>query len=166
MLDGKICVVTGSGSGIGRATAVEMARQGAGGVVVSDINDESGHETVELIRAAGGDAHYLHCDMTSEADISALIAGTVSHVRRARRAAQQRRRARVGLHDQPLGRGPAARRLREGAADQSARPLARDEARGPAPAQSTRAAAIINAGSTGGVTGYPAMNAYGAAKGG
>ena len=47
MLDGKVCVVTGSGGGIGRATAVEMARHGAR-VVVSDINDDNGRETVGL----------------------------------------------------------------------------------------------------------------------
>ena len=43
-LQGKVCVVTGSGSGIGRATALEMARRGAK-VVVSDINDETGRES-------------------------------------------------------------------------------------------------------------------------
>src|SRR5215217_7733351 len=48
MLDGKVCVVTGSGGGIGRATALEMARQGAR-VVVSDIDDDNGRETVRLV---------------------------------------------------------------------------------------------------------------------
>ena len=51
-LTGKVCVVTGSGSGIGRATAIEMARQG-GKVVVSDVNDENGKTAVEAIRADG-----------------------------------------------------------------------------------------------------------------
>ncbi len=52
-LDGKVCVVTGAGSGIGRAAAIEMARQG-GQVVASDVNDASGIETVEAITGAGG----------------------------------------------------------------------------------------------------------------
>ena len=63
MLEDKVCVVTGSGGGIGRATAVEMARQGAR-IVVTDINDEGGHETVRLVQQAGGEAQYVHCDVT------------------------------------------------------------------------------------------------------
>ena len=46
MLDGKICLVTGSARGIGRATAIEMARQGAAAVAISDISEEGGRETV------------------------------------------------------------------------------------------------------------------------
>src|SRR6184192_3686604 len=71
-LDGKVCVVTGSGSGIGRAAAIEMARQG-GKVVVSDVNDENGNSTVEEIEAAGGEANYKHADMSSNDDILALM---------------------------------------------------------------------------------------------
>ena len=48
----KVCVVTGSGSGIGRATAIEMAREGAK-VVVSDLNDDNGAETVTAITEKG-----------------------------------------------------------------------------------------------------------------
>ena len=78
MLDGKVCIVTGSGAGIGRATAVEMAHQGAGGVIVSDVNDDGGHETVELVKEAGADARYIHCDVTSEDEIRSLIEGAVA----------------------------------------------------------------------------------------
>ena len=53
MLDGKIALVTGSAGGIGRGTAIEMARQGAS-VIVSDVNDEGGEETLETIRGEGG----------------------------------------------------------------------------------------------------------------
>ena len=77
MLDEKICLVTGSGGGIGRETAIEMARQGAGAVMVSDINDEGGREAVELVRAAGADAEYIHCDMGKAERSSALIEATV-----------------------------------------------------------------------------------------
>ncbi len=61
-LTDKVCIVTGSGSGIGRATAIEMARQG-GKVVVSDVNDANGESAVEEIKAAGGEAVYIYSDM-------------------------------------------------------------------------------------------------------
>lgn len=71
-LQDKVCVVTGSGSGIGRATAAEMARRGAR-VVVSDLNDAAGEETAEAIRSGGGEATYVHADVTSADDITALM---------------------------------------------------------------------------------------------
>ncbi len=77
MLDGKICLVTGSADGIGRATACEMAAQGAGGVMVCDINDEKGIETTEQIRAIGVDAEYRHCDMADPSQIRDLVEATV-----------------------------------------------------------------------------------------
>ena len=76
MLTDKVCVVTGSGSGIGRATAVEMGAQGAK-VVVTDVNDEQGAETVGLVEATGAEAIYIHCDVRSEDEIVALIDGAV-----------------------------------------------------------------------------------------
>ena len=61
---GANAVVTGAGSGIGRAFALEIARRG-GAVVVSDINLETAQETVAQVEAAGGRAWALHCDVTS-----------------------------------------------------------------------------------------------------
>lgn len=72
-LDNKVCLVTGSGSGIGRATAVEMARQGAGAVIVSDVNDEAGAETVELVRAEDTTAEYRHCDVSNSGDVRGMM---------------------------------------------------------------------------------------------
>jgi NAD(P)-dependent dehydrogenase (short-subunit alcohol dehydrogenase family) len=72
MLTDKVCVVTGSGGGIGRATALEMSRQGAK-VVVTDFNDEGGKETVDLIEQGGGEAIYVHCDVRDEDQIVALM---------------------------------------------------------------------------------------------
>ena len=72
----KVCVVTGSGSGIGRATAIEMAREG-GKVVVSDLNDDQGAETVAAITGAGGEAVYAHADVTAGADVTALMQAAV-----------------------------------------------------------------------------------------
>jgi NAD(P)-dependent dehydrogenase (short-subunit alcohol dehydrogenase family) len=72
-LDDKICLVTGSGSGIGRATAAEMARQGAEAVIVSDVNDAAGAETVELVRAEGAAAEYHSCDVSDSAQVRAMM---------------------------------------------------------------------------------------------
>src|SRR3954466_2723364 len=75
-LTDKVCVVTGSGSGIGRATAIEMAKQG-GRIVVSDVNDANGESAVEEIKGAGGEAVYIHADMRKQDDIQALMDGAV-----------------------------------------------------------------------------------------
>jgi NAD(P)-dependent dehydrogenase (short-subunit alcohol dehydrogenase family) len=72
-----VCVVTGAAKGIGRATAVEMAAQGTRGVIVCDVDDAAGHETVELIAAAGGEAEYVRCDLREEANIVGLMARAV-----------------------------------------------------------------------------------------
>lgn len=68
----KIAVVTGSGSGIGRAIALCLAREGAE-VVVADINASAGHETLDLITAKGGRARFIALDTTSEADWKRLV---------------------------------------------------------------------------------------------
>lgn len=71
-LQGKVALITGSGSGIGRATAMLFAREG-GKVVVSDINVAGGEETVAMIRAAGGEARFHACDVGDEASVRSLI---------------------------------------------------------------------------------------------
>ncbi|HLJ47470.1 MAG TPA: SDR family oxidoreductase [Bryobacteraceae bacterium] len=72
-LDGKVAMVTGSGGrGTGRATAVRFAREGAA-VVVSDVNDAGGRETVELIEREGGRAAFVRADIRNEADIRAMF---------------------------------------------------------------------------------------------
>jgi NAD(P)-dependent dehydrogenase (short-subunit alcohol dehydrogenase family) len=77
ILDGKVALVTGGASGIGRATAVAMAREGAR-VAVADRAEETAAETVALINAAGGQAIAIGGDVTKEADVAATIARTVS----------------------------------------------------------------------------------------
>ncbi len=73
-LTGKVAIVTGSGGlGTGRATAERFAREGAS-VVVSDVNDAGGQETVAAIEAAGGNAAYCHTDVRLESDVKALFA--------------------------------------------------------------------------------------------
>lgn len=75
-LKDRVAIVTGSGNGIGRATAVEMAREGAK-VVVSDIIEDDGLATVDMIKENGGEAIFVKVDMASEADIDNLVTKTV-----------------------------------------------------------------------------------------
>jgi NAD(P)-dependent dehydrogenase (short-subunit alcohol dehydrogenase family) len=77
ILDGKVALVTGGASGIGRATAVAMAREGAR-VAVADRAEETAADTVALINAAGGQAIAIGGDVTKEADVAATVARTVS----------------------------------------------------------------------------------------
>lgn len=72
LLEGKIGLVTGAGSGIGRETAIAMAREGAK-VVISDVADDNGAETVSMIEAAGGAAAYVHADVSKQADVEAMV---------------------------------------------------------------------------------------------
>ncbi|MGF6428117.1 SDR family NAD(P)-dependent oxidoreductase [Bradyrhizobium sp. Pha-3] len=77
ILDGKAALVTGGGSGIGRATAIAMAREGAR-VAVSDLSKDGIDETVALINAAGGQSIAIQGDVTDEADVANMVARTVS----------------------------------------------------------------------------------------
>lgn len=77
-LDGKVAIITGAASGIGKAHAEIFAREGAK-VVVTDINDAGGEEVVKGIKAAGGDAIYLHQDVSSESEWKTVVDKTVEH---------------------------------------------------------------------------------------
>ena len=78
-LDGKVCVVTGAGRGIGRATAIEMAQQGAAAVAVSDIDADSAGETATLVEAAGAASAAFHCDVAETDDVVDLMDGAARH---------------------------------------------------------------------------------------
>ncbi|WP_159435367.1 SDR family NAD(P)-dependent oxidoreductase [Sporobacter termitidis] len=71
-LEGKIAVVTGAGSGIGRATAVMFAREGAK-VVCANRNEADGAETLQSIKAAGGEGIYVRTDVRQKSDIDRLL---------------------------------------------------------------------------------------------
>jgi NAD(P)-dependent dehydrogenase (short-subunit alcohol dehydrogenase family) len=72
LLEGKVGIVTGGGSGIGRATAVRMAIEGAS-VVVADINPAGAGETVKLIVDAGGSAIAQETDIASESSVKSMV---------------------------------------------------------------------------------------------
>jgi NAD(P)-dependent dehydrogenase (short-subunit alcohol dehydrogenase family) len=76
MLTDKVCVVTGAGGGIGRATAVEMGRRGAR-VVVSDVNVDGGRETASLVEATGAGAVFVAADISSEEQVVNLMSSAV-----------------------------------------------------------------------------------------
>jgi len=74
---GKVVLVTGAGSGIGRASALTFAEEGAR-VFVSDIDSTAGQETVQLVQRSGGDALFIQSDVTRSAEVQALIERTVA----------------------------------------------------------------------------------------
>ena len=73
--NGKVALITGAGSGIGRATALLLAEKGAS-VVVADVNESGGNETVEAVKAAGSEAAFVRADVTSRDDVAAMVAFT------------------------------------------------------------------------------------------
>jgi NAD(P)-dependent dehydrogenase (short-subunit alcohol dehydrogenase family) len=77
ILDGKSALVTGGASGIGRATAVAMSREGAR-VAVADRTEKSAAATVALINAAGGQAIAIDGDVSVESDVAAMVTRTVA----------------------------------------------------------------------------------------
>lgn len=76
LLKNKVVLVTGGSSGIGRATALACAREGAK-VAVADIVVPGGEETAQLVKDAGGEAFFIKADMTKAADLEAMVNTTV-----------------------------------------------------------------------------------------
>jgi len=77
-LKDQVALITGGASGIGRETATLFAGEGAA-VVVADVSDEAGRETVQAIEAEGGRATYVHADVSSDADCAAMVAAAEEH---------------------------------------------------------------------------------------
>jgi NAD(P)-dependent dehydrogenase (short-subunit alcohol dehydrogenase family) len=72
-LEGKVALITGAASGIGRESALLFAREGAR-VVAADVNEAAGRETVEQVRAAGGEASFARADVSRAVDCAAMVA--------------------------------------------------------------------------------------------
>jgi len=78
LVDDKVVVITGGASGMGRAGAVLMAREGAAHVYVVDVNDPGGTATVAMVHDAGGAATYVHADVCDDEAIAAMVARVVA----------------------------------------------------------------------------------------
>jgi NAD(P)-dependent dehydrogenase (short-subunit alcohol dehydrogenase family) len=72
LLEGKVALVTGGGSGIGRASSLVFAREGAR-VVVADVVADGGEETVGMIKKAGGEAIFVKTDVSKAAEVEAMV---------------------------------------------------------------------------------------------
>jgi NAD(P)-dependent dehydrogenase (short-subunit alcohol dehydrogenase family) len=164
VLTDKVCVVTGSGGGIGRATAIEMGRQGAK-VVVTDVDDQQGAETVTLVQETGAEATYRHCDVRSEDEIRALVDGTVE-----RFGGLDVLHNNAGVHETDFASQPAVDTLSMDVWTK----VYENNLRGvwlmtkhaaPHLKASDRGPAIVNAASIGGLVGYPMASAYCSTKG-
>ena len=155
-LDGRAALVTGAGSGIGRASAIAFARSGAS-VMVSDVNEVGGAETVAMIEAAGGKAQFCRCDVGNGDDIAALVDATVAAFGRLDCAFNN-----AGINNLAADEYEDAVWERAIAVNLSGvMRCMREEARVMLPAGG---GAIVNTASINGLVGNPAQPAYTAAK--
>lgn len=77
ILKDKTAIITGSGSGIGRETALKFAQEGAC-VVIADVNAEGGKETERLVSDQGGSAYFLETDVSSSSDVAEMVEQTTA----------------------------------------------------------------------------------------
>ena len=75
-LAGKVALVTGGASGIGRATALTFAREGAK-LIIADMNEDGGRQTVHMIQENGGEATFVQVDVSNATEVEAMISKAV-----------------------------------------------------------------------------------------
>lgn len=164
LLQDKVAIVTGAGQGIGEATAKRMSEEGAR-VVVSDVNEETGGAVAEAIRAAGGEAIFVRCDVTQRADIESLVAVTRDAFGRLDVLHNN-----AGVHETNFTTQAASHELPDEVWDK----VIAINLRGPWLCSKLAApllgesggGVIVNAASIGGLVGYPMGGAYGPSKAG
>src|SRR6266516_6337502 len=76
-LDGKVAVITGAASGMGMVAARLFAREGAK-VVVADVTDDAGEEAVAAIRDEGGEALFVHANVSDDSEVAGLVDAAMS----------------------------------------------------------------------------------------
>jgi NAD(P)-dependent dehydrogenase (short-subunit alcohol dehydrogenase family) len=158
LLEGKVALITGAASGIGRATSLVFAEEGAK-LVLADVDDRGGEDTVAAVGERGSEAHYVHCDVSDPAEVDELLAAAVE------------RFGRVDCAFNNAGIGGASAPLAEYELEAWHRVLAinltgvflcmQSELR---QMVAQGAGAIVNAASVVGAIGYPELAAYTAAK--
>lgn len=163
-LDGKVCIVTGAGSGMGRACAIEMARQG-GRVVGTDVNADAGEETLALAQAEG-EAAFVRCNLRAPAEIQSLMAfaadrfGGIDVLHNNAAVHETDLTPHTSIEELPDDVWDAVYEINLKAiwlAIKYAAPWLKQSQRGPA---------IVNVASTGSFVSYPQAGAYCATKGG
>lgn len=163
-LQDKVCIVTGSGSGMGRASAIEMARQGAK-VAVTDVDDNSGHATQRMIAAEGGAAIYIHCDLRNSKEIESLMAQVVTHF-----GGIDVLHNNAAVHETDLTKHTAIDELDEATWDMvndiNLKAVWLTTKFAVPYLKCSKSAAIVNVASTGAFVAYPMAGAYCATKGG
>jgi NAD(P)-dependent dehydrogenase (short-subunit alcohol dehydrogenase family) len=159
-LKDKVALITGAGGGIGRVTAEVFAREGAR-VVIAEYDAASGREAAQAIAAAGGEALFVHTDVTEEASVKAAVAAAV-----ARFGALHVLYNNAGgstLHDGPLTEAPIDEFWRAIKLDLLGTWLASRHAI--PEIVKAGGGAVVNAASVVALMGWPGKDAYTASKG-
>jgi len=158
-IDGKVALITGAASGIGEATAELFAREGAK-VMLADVQDDLGRQVVERIRAAGGTAEYVRCDVSVGEDVGGMVRATMESFGRLD----------VLYNNAGIGRGGAITEIAEEDWDLVVDVDLKSVYLGCKYAipemQKTGGGSIISTASIAGLRGSPTLHAYSAAKAG
>ena len=159
-LAGKVAIVTGSASGIGRATARRFAAEGARVVVVTDKRVQLGEETASRIREAGGEASFVQADVAVKADVQRMVRHAVDTYGRldilVNNAAWSNPQPAATMDEEVWDRTIDVCLKAAFLGAQAAVPVMQRQGGG----------AIINIGSVNGMAASPGLCAYNAAKGG